>query len=198
MVEMIINSDEELLKLAYELGNPIPSRINGQIIDTLMPLSENEAHQYSLSANFGINEFPFHTDGAYFKKPPKHILMRYIGSIDQPTPTIIGDLKYLDEDTMSELQFHVWKVKSRNSSFYSAILSDDQEIYRYDSCIMQPVSKRLPLDFFQRIVDTTPKHTVTWELNKTIVIDNWTTVHKRLQVQKHEINNRKLQRIMIL
>lgn len=199
MEELKIDSEEKLLKLAYCLGTPIPSRIGSPLIDNLIPLRKEVAHKQSLSANFGLGEFPFHTDGAYLRTPPRYIILRYVRGILNPTPTIFCDLKSINEFAKHELKFHVWKVKSRNASFYSNILSEDERIYRYDTCIMNPVNKNNSnAALFENLITSMPMQEVKWEENKTIVINNWTCVHKRPEVNNEEVNYRHLQRIMIL
>ncbi|KFC19165.1 hypothetical protein [Chryseobacterium sp. FH1] len=199
MEELSIKSDEDFLKLAYKLGKPITSRINGFLIDNLIPVRKEEAHKQSISANFGTNAFPFHTDGAYFKIPPKFILLRYINGISNPTPTLVCNLKDITTTDKRILKHSVWKVKSRDLSFYSSILSEDERIFRFDKCIMQPAdSKNDNSIYLEQLISTLPKEQINWEINKTVVIDNWNYLHTRPEVKDNEINSRNLQRIMIL
>lgn len=199
MTELNINNDEDFLKLAYELGKPISSRINGNLIDNLIPLKTEDAHKQSLSANFGTSDFPFHTDGAYFKIPPKFILLRYTNGISNPTPTILCNLKNINSTDKQMLKHSVWKVKSRYSSFYSSILSEDEKFFRFDKCIMQPVDiKNDNSIHLEKLISSQPKEVINWEINKTVIIDNWNYLHTRPEVKDNEINFRNLQRIMIL
>lgn len=199
MKEFKIYNDEDFLKLAYEFGKPISSRINGNLIDNLIPIKTEDAHKQSLSANFGTNDFPFHTDGAYFKIPPKFILLRYTNGIPNPTPTILCDLKNINFTDKQILKHSVWKVKSRGSSFYSSILSEDENFFRFDKCIMQPVNiKNDNSKYLENLISSLPKVIINWEINKTVIIDNWNYLHTRPEVQENEIKFRNLQRIMIL
>lgn len=199
MKEFNINNDEDFIKLAHELGKPIPSRINGNLIDNLTPLEKENAHKQSLSANFGTSDFPFHTDGAYFRIPPKLILLRYTNGISNPTPTMLCNLKNLKPIDKQLLKHSIWKVKSRDSSFYSSILSEDEKIFRFDKCIMQPVDKNNDNSIYiENLISSLPKEVINWEINKTVIIDNWNYFHTRPKVKENEINFRNLQRIMIL
>ncbi len=187
------------MELAYSLGNPIASRLNAPLIDNIVPLKKEEAHKQSLSANFGADDFPFHTDGAYFKIPPRYILLRYVKGIENPTSTIVCDLSDIDNEAKMRLKLDMWKVKSRNFSFYSSILSEDGQFYRYDRCIMTPSNNKINnATFIENLVSTKPSKEIEWFPNKTIIIDNWNFMHHRPRVKEAEINFRHLQRIMIL
>lgn len=194
-----IHSDEMLWDLANSLGTPIPSRRDGPIIDNLFPLEKPQAHRSSLSAEYGIEDFPYHTDGAYMKSPPKYIILRYIKGIAQPTPTVICDLSNVSMEAKTNLEFHVWKVQSYDGAFYTPILSKERSIYRYDPCIMRPaINTKNNRNYFERtIITSAPKYEIEWEQNKTVVIENWTTLHKRPKVSLNEIKFRHLQRIMV-
>ena len=199
MTELTIKNDKELIELAHSLGRPISSRVNSNIVDHLVPIKKSEAHRQSLSANFGIGDFPFHTDGAYFKIPPRFIIMRYLKGIQNPTPTILCDLNQINSDDKENLKHCIWKVKSRNNDFLSTILSDDEAYYRYDKCVMTPViSKNQNGLFFESLIAELPKTQINWTINKAVIIDNWTYLHTRPKVSGQEINNRTIQRIMVL
>ncbi len=199
MTELTIESDKELIELAYSLGQPISSRVNSAIIDHLVPIKSSDAHQQSLSINFGIGDFPFHTDGAYFKTPPRYIIMRYLKGTPNPTPTILCDLNKLNSDDKENLKNCIWKVKSRNNDFLSTILSDNETFYRYDKCVMTPVvSKNQNGFYFESLIANLPKKEINWTINKAVIIDNWTNLHTRPKVNEQEINYRMIQRIMVL
>lgn len=108
MTELIINSDKELIELAYSLGRPISSRVNSSLIDHLVTLNNTDAHKQSLSANFGTGHFPFRTDGTYFKIPPRFIVLRYLKGIQNPTPTVLCDLNQLTDEANEKLKDCIW------------------------------------------------------------------------------------------
>ncbi|SFI13948.1 P-loop NTPase family protein [Halpernia frigidisoli] len=198
MTELKIDNEDDFLKLACELGRPISSRINGSLIDNLIPLKKENAHKQSLSANFGTSDFPYHTDGAYFKIPPKFILLRYTNGISKPTPTILCNLQNINSFDKQILKHSVWKVKSKDSSFYSSILSEDEKIFRFDNCIMQPIDmKNDNSTHLEKLISSLPKKIINWEINKTVIIDNWKYLHTRPEVKDNEIDFRNIQRIMI-
>lgn len=198
MKEYQIDNDNDFLELAYSVGQPVSSRLNHPLIDNLIPLNKQDAHPQSISANFGVKNFPYHTDGAYFPIPPNYIILRYIQGIENPTPTVLCDLNNIGKDDIQLLKHSIWKVRSIKS-FYSTILAQDSSFYRFDNCIMQPLNKNNDNSIiFSNIISNLPIQMINWEINKTVVIDNWKYLHSRPQVKIDEINFRILQRIMIL
>jgi hypothetical protein len=198
MMMFQIDNEQDLLELAHSLGHPVPSRLNGPLIDNLIPLNKQDAHPQSLSAKFGVGGFPYHTDGAYFSIPPRFIVLRYIKGIEDPTPTTLCNLTDINGADKQLLKDAIWKVRSIKS-FYSTILAQDSSFYRFDNCVMQPLNKANDNSaFFSDIVSNLSTQTINWEINKTIVINNWKYLHNRPEVKDEEVNYRTLQRIMIL
>lgn len=125
--------------------------------------------------------------------------MRYLHGIPNPTPTVVCDLNQINSDDKGYLKHCIWKVKSRNNDFLSTILSDDETFYRYDRCVMSPVfSKKQNESYFESMIGELPKTEINWTINKVVIINNWTTLHTRPKVKEQEINNRTIQRIMVL
>jgi alpha-ketoglutarate-dependent taurine dioxygenase len=199
MEELIVKNEAELLALAWSLGKPISSRINSSLIDNLVPLYSSDAHKHSLSATYGIDNFPFHTDGAYFPVPPRYMILRYTQGVEPATPTVFIDLNTIENDIKNKLKYSVWKVKSRKHVFLSSILSANGEVFRYDPCIMTPLNERNNNKvYFENILRSMPKIVVNWQVNKTIIVDNWKYIHSRPEVKNEEINFRTIQRILVV
>ncbi|MCH8487533.1 MAG: TauD/TfdA family dioxygenase [Candidatus Cyclonatronum sp.] len=195
--------DSELYSIAKRLGEIQPSRIDGPDIDLIQPKTIDEAHPHSLSANYGTGTLPFHTDGAYFKRPPKYIILRCLKiSSNKATPTIlINPLKEMEEQDADWLKYETWKVKSRSGIFYTSVLNTnitDEQIIRYDPVCMKPAYDMKAIEKLMAIFEKCNKTYINWVENKTVIINNWKLLHFRPSVDKHEINYRTLQRVMIL
>ncbi len=70
------SAKRDLAALGRELGTPIPSRPSGPDVDRLVPNQPDQAPARSLSARYGVGEFPFHSDCAYYKILPRWVLLR--------------------------------------------------------------------------------------------------------------------------
>ncbi len=193
--ETYCNSLYDFIELGKSLGKIIPSRKNGKIIDVLTPLKENEVNRNSLSRTYGLNEFPAHTDGAYFRKQPKYILLRYVGELKKVTPTIIVDIlnSNLDEDEKDFLKNAVYLVKGIYGSFYSNIYSNGK--FRYDKTIMKLISHKE--DLMENIINKSKKIFFEWKQNKVLVLNNWNYLHLRPKTKDIENKQRLLQRLTI-
>jgi hypothetical protein len=194
--ETEIKDEKDFVELALSFGTPLKSRQGGSIIDTLVAVESSLVEKDSLSKRYGLEEFPIHTDCAYLKFPPKYILLRYVGIIENPTPTVIVqfDKSKLSDDEIDFIQKTIWFVKSKDIGFYSPILKDG--ILRYDKEVMKMVN---PND--DKMIDIIAKmhrREIQWYKNKVVVINNHTDLHFRPKIKMEESNKRVLQRINII
>jgi hypothetical protein len=193
--ETIIENDLDFINLALTYGNSVKSRKDSGIIETLIALDSDQVEKDSLTKRYGLNQFPIHTDCAYLKSPPKYILLRYIGSIDNPTPTILVhfDKSKLSDEELDFVSRTIWFVKSAKAGFYSTIYKDD--ILRYDIEVMKMVNPiENKMDIILAKMKTT---TIYWKKNKVVIINNHSTLHFRPKISNSENNKRILQRINI-
>jgi alpha-ketoglutarate-dependent taurine dioxygenase len=194
--ETEIKDDRDYIELALTYGTPIKSRADGSFIDTLIAVESNQVEKDSLSKRYGLDEFPIHTDCAYLKTPPKYILLRYVGSLENPTPTIVVnfDKSKLSDDEIDFIHNTIWFVKSKEIGFYSPIFKDG--ILRYDKEVMKMANPNK--DKMIVILDRMERFEIKWSKNKVAVINNHSVLHFRPQIKKEENNRRILQRINIL
>jgi len=194
--ETEIKDDKDFVKLALTYGTPIKSRESGNFIDTLVAVHSNQVKKDSLSKRYGLDEFPIHTDCAYLKLPPKYILLRYIGSIENLTPTIVVhfDESKLSDEEKDFIQRIIWFVKSKDNGFYSPILKDG--ILRYDKEVMKMANPNE--DKMIEILAKMDRTEIKWTKNKVAVINNHSVLHFRPQTRDEENNKRVLQRINII
>lgn len=189
-------SDDGFLEIALKYGNPIKSRPDGGVIDTLITRTSDQVKRDSLTKRYGTDNFPIHTDGAYLKIPPRFILLKYVGDITEVTPTIIVhfDTKKLTEEEVDFVKHRIWFVRGENKGFYSRILQDG--ILRYDKEVMRLVNS--DSDLMETILKKMVMTSISWERNKVVIIDNYAVLHYRPKVSEEEINKRILQRINII
>ena len=194
--ETEIKDEKDFIEFALSFGTPIKSRQNGTTIDTLIPIESNMVEKDSLSKRYGLEEFPIHTDCAYLKLPPKYMIMRYIGSIKNPTPTVIVlfDKSKLSGEEFDFIEKTIWFVKSNDIGFYSPILKDG--ILRYDKEVMKMANSKE--DAMVDILAKMDRRYIQWHKNKVVVINNHTDLHFRPKIKIEEHNKRILQRINIV
>ena len=173
---------DEMLAFAIAIGEIIPSRKNSNdLIDTLTVKSESDANSKSLSALYGKNDFPFHTDGAYLANPPKYVILRSPNPI-QNCPTIICKPNFKTVDA-NNLRKNVWLVNGGRGKFYTTMIEDidnDNRI-RFDLACMRPALPdfKYSADLMESAIKTSEKQVINWKKNQCIIFNNWKLLHSR-------------------
>jgi hypothetical protein len=193
--ETYCTNESDFFSIASKYGEMIRSRREGGFIDQLSALMPDDVGKDSLTKRFGLNEFPIHTDCAYFKQPPKFILLRYVGEIEAPSPTVIVhfDKANLSEAELGFITRAIWYVKGYEGGFYTTILKNN--IIRYDKQIMRLVNSHV--DLMPEILEKMDTEVIAWKQNKVAIINNHNLLHYRPALGKNEYLKRKLQRIII-
>lgn len=194
------NSQLEFVELCNSLGNFSSNRIGERKIKVLRPLDRNEAHPKSLSSIHGLNPFPFHTDGAHKLVPPRFLAFRYIGKCKFPEPTLLLDFR--SQKLTSEEEFfitnRIWKIDDGFKVYYRPIKDALRNLIRYDSGCMSLVDELIEdKNIIERLIEKFHITSISWELNKTMIIDNWRLMHGRPQISRTNKESRILERINI-
>lgn len=173
---------EDLLKVSKEIGEIIPSRKNStDLYDTLTVKTKEEASKKSLSAIYGDKDFPYHTDGAYLRVPPKYVILRSPKSIENcPTKLCIPNNTEAD---IKKLMKDVLLVNGGRGRFYSTILEklDEEFRIRFDKDCMRPALPEFDtsIKLMNKLIRETPKININWKANQCIIFNNWKLVHSR-------------------
>lgn len=194
------SSDSELISIASEIGN-ILKHPNGQDVFLLKPKSENESLLGTFSNKHGLMDFPLHTDTAFYKNPARFILMHSVHSSTCDT-TIIRKSDFWDLLTdmdKKKAERAIYLVKTNKERFYTSFIFKENNEYgiKYDPTCMLPFNK-FAKDFdeiFQGIISGIEPMRIKWTEGKTLIIDNWKTLHGRKSAVKD--TTRVLKRIYI-
>jgi len=180
------DTSRALTDVASLLGIPRPSRSNEGLTDVLRVRSADQVHQRSLSAVFGVGAFPWHTDYAHLRIPPRFVLLR---SLSPPgvRPTLILDSRSLasEPEARAALKREVWFVNGGRGRFFTPLLNDtlvpDAEIFRFDRCVMRIADEAAQAS--SRIIKLadlmSPTCRIEWQLGVCLLLDNWRMLHAR-------------------
>ena len=128
--------------LASALGRSVPARRGGEATDRLRPTLPQNAPPRSLSATYGLAAFPFHTDGAHHRVPPRFVLMRLADGAASGTPTLLVDgyRSLIDAVDRKMLARETWLVHGGfGRTFYAPILDTARGLLRFDpGCMRHP------------------------------------------------------------
>lgn len=173
---------EDLIKISRKIGDIIPSRKNSTALyDNLTVKTKEESHQKSLSAKYGEEDFPFHTDGAYLQTPPRYVILRSPRDIEN-CPTKLCVLHF-SEFEIKKLMKDVLLVNGGRGRFYSTILekiNEDMRI-RFDIDCMRPALTEFAssIKLMNKIIEGAGTEEIDWKKNQCLIFDNWKLVHSR-------------------
>lgn len=195
---------EDLLTVAVSLGRPVPDRVGGPLVQTLVPRAKEQSKSLSLSGVYGKGAFPFHTDGAHHRIPPRYVLLRIIQGEKSARPTQFSrfdDLGFNERQT-SVLRRAVWVVRPGRQAFYSSVLSRrtpcGPELIRYDPGCMTVLPEFSEADeIMSEAVRTCQPIVVDWQMARTVVFDNWRLLHARPPAPRVADDDRILQRVLV-
>jgi len=196
-----VDSQKEFIKLCNSLGDFSENRLGDNKLKLLKPLDKSEANSKSLSSIYGLEAFPFHTDGAHKLVPPRYLAFRYIGNCESPEPTLLIDFKSIqltsDEDYF--VNNRIWKVDDGVKVLYRSIKDKERNMIRYDlGCMKLLDEKQEDERVLTNLIDQCDITSISWELNKTMIIDNWRLLHSRPRISEKNKEKRILQRLNII
>ena len=149
---------------------------------------------HSLSAQFGLNVQPLHTDGAHQVSPPDVVVL--ISELPSATPTWLRRVGDRDEGTpWDDLNGGMFLVGGGPSAFF-APASDGGGCVRFDPGCMSPCDSRARAAA-TFLSDTTEAVAYEWtEPGQVLVIDNSRTLHARGAVGSDDLD-RELLRVAL-
>jgi alpha-ketoglutarate-dependent taurine dioxygenase len=196
-------SEDELTGLAVSLGEPIAARLGGPVLQELVPIETSAAPRKSLSAVHGVEPFPFHTDGAHYRRPPRWIVMRCVdpGPGGRPTLLVDGARLPLGARQWRDIERAVWWVRSGARSFPASIMTRSHQgtLLRYDRGCMEPSVPEFARvgGVLESAIEASEHIRLTWKPNDVVVVDNWRILHARGAASRLDRGARRLQRILV-
>ena len=195
-------STADLLSLADSFGEITPSRAGAPVVDELRPKPSSEARPRSLSAMHGLDAFPFHTDAAHHPIPPRYVFLRLASKSPSARRTLVAPMpRRLAHRHRRTLEHDVWLVDGGRTRFLTSILSQPEgracDMFRFDEGCMRPAD---PVFGAARAVMlrilADHSRPIEWEPGRTIVLDNWQTLHGREGASADDAE-RVLERVMV-
>lgn len=188
----------ELGKLGDRLGTRVAGRA-GALEEVIEPHGADDAHPRSLSAGYGLNALPFHTELSHRTRPCRYLLL---GCIDPGSPaaaTMLLDWRTLglSSEELELLEGTPVLVRSGRRSFYATILAPSGAFLRYDPGCLEAVDQRgrMALALIEDRIAAAPPQFHHWRRGDTLIIDNWRVLHGRSSSDRG--SGRRLARILI-
>ena len=170
---------DRLVTLASQFG-PVRRRARATSpVEPLRILERHAARPRSLSALHGAGRFPFHSDFAHWRIPPRYVLLAATSSVDaRPTEVLIWRDLCLD---FTDADNAIFRVRNGQRSFYTPIRNRRPEFMRFDGGCMVPANYAATrfADSFESLTTTALPVRIQWSPGDVLVLDNWAALHAR-------------------
>jgi L-asparagine oxygenase len=195
---LCIGSDT--VAIAAALGRPLTPWKDG-LVQELVPRTSAPPNTYS--GIYGLNRFPFHTDLAHWRLPPRYLLLRCINGYTD-VPTLLFDGQTLIEGELRDILTRAIFKSRRPLDGAIKLLrlceaTDNGYRLRWDEVFLRPASRVGELAY-QRIkehlVNSSPISIPLARLGDTLLIDNWRMLHARAPIHADRLD-RKIERIYL-
>ena len=168
-------------------------------VQTLRPRISKGEEKSNYSGNFGLNEFPLHTDLAHWYVPPRYFLLRCIRPSSIVTTDFVVTSKVFSQEDALVLKRSLFRPRRRLDGRLTILRLQEQEFYRWDRLFIRAMNKsasELQSRVEARLMAIT-RHKVALESRgDCILVDNWKIVHGRSSVPHTELN-RKIERVYL-
>jgi hypothetical protein len=157
-------------------------------IQTLVPREKSEALPNTYSGNFGVTEFPLHTDLAHWAIPPRYLALRCIRGVESVATRLLDGkflMKRFGIDTLRTILVQP-RRPIRNGKQLLQLLervgTSSEFRLRWDSIYLKPasaLSDELFADVLEFVTSLEPSEIFLLERGDTLIIDNWRYLHGR-------------------
>lgn len=167
---------------AAELQTGLPARYHrSPTADVLRPRKTQEGRRGTFSAMHGLNEFPWHTDGAIADDPPRFVLLHSPKASSTPTELlrITSDSSYLQ--ALRRAVLYVRYGRPRYLRAVERVAGTTRVRWDPDKLsVASPQIAGLP------DASTAPDAKIDWRTDSVALIDNWQCLHRRPKVHKND------------
>jgi len=185
-----ISSENILSDINYYTGFEYFSKTN-----ILTPDKVSSA-KLSLSKIYGLNSYPFHTDGAQYEIPPRFLLLINKTKGDNKTKTLLKDGLHLSENNKPLFYNSIFQIRGNGFKELSPIVNNrkikEHSILRYNPVIMDSIIKKKKVEI-NKTIESAKEIEISWLPKSYLVIDNWRMLHSRTAVEETE-NSRIIER----
>lgn len=197
-----LSPDLSTENIAQALGEPVALN-GGTPVHPLTPKPINEAPFNTYSGNYGLGEFPLHTDLANWYQPPHYLMLRcVVGALDVAT-TVVDPWPVIDaigkENLVRALMKPRRRVAGRMTLLPVAQPVDDGFMVRWDERYLRHASRAGELFVAQmgpRLRELAAIPVILARQGDTIIIDNWRMLHGRGAVPERS-RSRHIERVYL-
>lgn len=182
------NSNISTIEIAQKIGKVIESEYF-HTVQILTPKRMEQEYKNSYSGNYGLNEFPFHTDMAHWHIPPRYLLLKCVNPAKNTYTTLMNLDEILQEIDFNYHFAHFTPRKNLNSQTTILHLYNNG-ICRWDKLFLKPFNKYakdLELIIHQKIQNSDCKKIHLENSGDFLLIDNWKMIHGRSSIDEKSL-----------
>jgi hypothetical protein len=177
-------------------GARIPS------VQVLRPRTEADAPRNQYSGNYGLGEFPLHTDLAHWAMPPRYFMLRCLRGAPEVSTKVLSVAQIARAAPTGSISKALVRPRRASSHGLLTVMPLMMPLQgatgiRWDSLFLTPMNKAA--EEFSDFMKSRPKgFAVTSELvfsaaGDTLIVDNYRMLHGRGKVQ--EGSTREIERV---
>ncbi len=174
-------------EVASILGKPMVPWVGG-LVQNLTPRAESTPNTYS--GIYGLGHFPFHTDLAHWRRPPRYLLLRCIRGYEDVKTLLIDGRVILSAVTLDVMTRAIMKPRRpQNNAIHLLRLCEQVESgyrLRWDEKFLRPASRigeAASKQIRSVLCNTSTLSAALIEVGDMLIIDNWRMLHARTPVQ---------------
>lgn len=189
---------QSTLEIARSIGEVLePPGV--PIVQTLTPSRAEDKEGSSFSGNYGMDEFPLHTDMAHWYVPPPYLLLRCIQPVEQVYTSVVSIRKVVDAEDPEMFKRALFRPRRRLDGRLSIFRLYERGIFRWDQLFVLPINRRateLQARLAKRIEDEDVARVCYESATDCVLVDNRNAVHGRSSVPVSAAN-RVLERVFL-
>jgi len=192
----------DIADIANELGTPM-TPWEGGLVQTLIPREDAAPNTYS--GNFGLRRFPFHTDLAHRRRPPRYLLLRCLVGYQDVLTSLIDGRLLIDAVSRDTLARAIFKPRRPRDGALALLrlferAADDTDLLRWDEIYLRPASRIgviADAEVRDWLARSTPLSIPLSRPGDTLIIDNWRMLHARSSIPPGRAD-RSIQRVYMV
>lgn len=176
-------SDTDTATVAEAFGEPF-TPWEGGLVQQLVPRVSGSPNTYS--GLYGLDRFPFHTDLAHWRRPPRYLLLRCIDGFRDVSTLLFDGQAMIEAVTLDILTRAIVKPRRPHDASIPLLRLceqvEDGHRLRWDEVFLKPASrigKAGSQQVREFLSEIDPVLIALANTGDTLIIDNWRMLHAR-------------------
>lgn len=174
-------------------------------VQTLVPKDQTSSPPNTYSGNFGLCEFPLHTDLAHWALPPRFLVLRCVSGVEAVPTRILDGQTLLRKFGLTNLRRVLVQPRRpmRNGKQLLNLCEPGTELgtcrLRWDSVYLKPANaeaSRVFADILEYLSGVPVQQISLVDPGDTLIVDNWRSLHGRGSAGA-SVTGRKIQRVYL-